>query len=170
MKTKKAKQNKKKDDTIEVVPVPQQQQHQQIVQTTSADHVPEMSSTNILHHESATESNISDAAVVQIEYIDKFADNSVHLIEDTHLLVQLSKVCRCCLSETNPISLRQVFDNDNCIAEMIMALATVRVCKLINIYIICLDLYMKMKPNYFVFQKGISRRSATKSNLFAMHC
>lgn len=58
--------------------------------------------------------------------------NEEHLINttligggDDNILVQMDKICRCCLSDRT--ELRTIFDNENCIPEMIMAFAAVQV-------------------------------------------
>lgn len=43
----------------------------------------------------------------------------------TNCLIELNKICRCCLAKKN--DLQSIFENDSCIPEMIMSLATVEV-------------------------------------------
>lgn len=43
----------------------------------------------------------------------------------TNGLIELSKICRCCLAKKN--NLQSIFDANSCIPEMIMSLATVEV-------------------------------------------
>ena len=50
--------------------------------------------------------------------------NNIHITEE-NLLIQLNKICRCCLTEKN--DLRSLFDDQNCIPEMIMTFASVQV-------------------------------------------
>lgn len=85
---------------------------------------------------SATSAVVVDNNLQIDEFIDKLpaSDNIQIIVDDEHLLMQLSKVCRCCLSELDAMDLREIFDNDNCIAEMIMSLATVQVTQFVHLF------------------------------------
>lgn len=43
----------------------------------------------------------------------------------TNCLIEINKICRCCLTTKN--DLQSIFENNSCIPEMIMSLATVEV-------------------------------------------
>lgn len=48
-------------------------------------------------------------------------------IDECYGLEQLDRICRCCLSDRR--DLQSLFENENCISDMIMAIASVQVTK-----------------------------------------
>lgn len=46
-------------------------------------------------------------------------------VEDKKMLRELTNVCRCCLTECS--NMQNLFDDENCIPEMIMAIASIQV-------------------------------------------
>lgn len=59
-----------------------------------------------------------------------FIDTDVHqdavFIEDADVLVDFSKICRCCLKECD--NMHGIFSDNNSIASMMEAVSTVKVC------------------------------------------
>ena len=80
-----------------------------------------------LHHQILNQ-NIANVEIInqfQTNQNDDDANKIQIFIEDKELMLQLSKICRCCLTECS--DMQNIFDNENCIPEMIMAIAAIQV-------------------------------------------
>lgn len=73
-------------------------------------------------YESGVSPKASEDAVVAIEFVQQ---NELNVKQQHLALEQLKNICRCCLSDER--DLQSLYENENCIADMIMAIATIQV-------------------------------------------
>lgn len=91
---------------------------------------------NHRHHQTINRNNMNSNLVQNVTILSDIpivntANGKVQIyIDDKNLFLQLEKICRCCLTECS--NMQNIFDDENCIADMIMAIAPIQVMKLIE--------------------------------------
>lgn len=83
------------------------------------------------HHPNINRNNMNSNLVQNVTILSDIpivntANGKVQIyIDDKNLFLQLERICRCCLSECN--NMQNIYDDENCIADMIMAIAPIQV-------------------------------------------